>query len=149
MKSQAIQSPTVQPVPRWLVVIAGDEQIALSFDYLLRIIDDAQVYSVPLCGDYFQGVIYYQEQAVPVLNWRAISKIQNQGRMFLILKEGADLVALQINEVKEILYAQSKELSDELWCEFDSNRRALKVEKLFTKLRQGSFKAEEQGGENG
>jgi len=149
LEAQLQKSAKEEPSKRWLLVVVGSEELAVRFDYLLRIIDDAQIFSVPLSGDYFQGLIYYQEQAVPVINWKAISELKNQGNMFLILEEGKDLIALQVKEVGGIFWAEPEKEQNSLWYELDSGKRALRVENLFASLRQGSFKAKEQGGENG
>ena len=131
---QSLSAP--QLGAKWLLLKTGSLRRAVDFSCLLKIVEKAEIFPVPLCGEEFLGVIYYEDKAVPVVNLSALFQLENQGDKFLILENHGDLIAIQAEEIEGILESEPKERADELWLVLKEGLLGLDSAQLFRKLRE-------------
>jgi len=126
---------------RWLVFSLGDIDGALGVDYLVKVLELPEVFSVPFCGGRFKGVIYYLERAVPILDWGFIGKGDISGRIVVLVEWSGELIGIEIERVKGVeeyaLVDAGRE--DGYWIELDGSKNiwALDINRLFKGLREG------------
>ncbi len=125
---------------RWLLFRLGEKQCALRLSGLVRVLDQAELFLAPKLPGEFKGVIYFNEQAVPVVNWEAFGIKPGSGRLLLIVEQGKDRVGLEVEETGKVgeynLGPGVKEKG--FWVELEPERGiwGLDQDKFFSALKQ-------------
>ena len=126
---------------RWLVFSTGERNAAISIGYMVKILERAELFQVPLMGEEFKGIIYYNELAVPVLDWEYLTGKKIAGANILILEEGNELLGIEIDEPARVEEHRSPGRMGEqgYWAEMDPGMGlwALNVANVFRALRKG------------
>ena len=128
---------------RWLVFAISDRKVAISLEHMVIILKQAEIFSVPLTGKEFKGIFYYNDKAVPILNWEFLTgksrAPQDQG--ILILEQNDDLLGIEIDEVARVEQHPFSGETDEpgFWIDLEPEQGlwALNVGNLFKALRKG------------
>lgn len=128
---------------RWLVFASHDRKVAISLGHMVKILKKAEIFPVPLSGKEFKGIFYYNDKAVPVLNWEVLignyRAPRDQG--ILILEQNDDLLGLVIDEVARVEEHEFSGATEEpgFWIDLkpDQGLWALNIRNLFKALRKG------------
>ncbi len=128
---------------RWLVFSLGDRRAAVPLEYMVRILERAEIFPLPVGGREFKGVIYYNDMAVPVLQWKFLLGREIAGANILIVEYGNDLLGMEIGELAKVEERKDVMLSDGFWTDMDPGKGlyALNVDKVFQALRKGGSTA--------
>jgi chemotaxis signal transduction protein len=128
---------------RWLIFSSSDRRVAISLEHMVKIVKQVEIFKVPMAGKEFIGIFYYNDKAVPVLNWEfLIGKSRpprDQG--ILILEKDDDLLGIEIDEVARVEERPFAGESGEpgFWIDLDPVQGlwALNVGNLFKALKKG------------
>jgi len=135
---------------RWLVFRAGGKKAAIGLEYMVKVLERAELFTVPLSGKEFKGIIYYNDIAVPVLSWEFLNGRKISGKSILILEQNQDLLGVEVDEVSmvEEHRAPKKTSGAGFWVELskESGLAGLEVERLFETLRKKRAYPEGTGG---
>jgi chemotaxis signal transduction protein len=127
---------------RWLVFAISDRKVAVSLEHMVIILKRAEIFPVPMAGKEFKGIFYYNDKAVPVLNWEFLTGKSGEPRDqgILILEQSDDLLGIEIDEVAKVeQHPFSGETGEPgFWIDLDPGRGlwALNVGNLFKALRK-------------
>lgn len=112
IRREASQAVAVQEqVGQYLTFLVGTESFAVSILDVKEIIEIANVTKVPLTPDYIHGVINLRGSVVPVIDLSArlsrhCSEVSKRSCIVLVaveVNEGAQLIGMLVDEVREIL----------------------------------------------
>jgi len=136
---------SVDPGPRTrlLVFSIGDRKVAIGLECMVKILERAELFRVPLAGREFKGIIYYNDLAVPVLDWEFLTGKKLSGKNLLILEQEHDLMAMEIDELARVEEHPviDRTGAEGFWIDMDPKHGlyALNVEKLFQSLRKSGI----------
>jgi|GEM_PF-1394084 len=125
---------------RWLQISLGEKRSAIRLSSLVRVLDRAELFSVPLLPKEFKGVIYFNERAVPILSWKEFKIEIFLNPLVLVLENGNDWVGIEVESTGKVEEYQmgSRLREDGFWVELDSEKGiwGIDEEKLFKSLRE-------------
>jgi chemotaxis signal transduction protein len=129
-----------EPKIRLLVFSIGDRKVAISLDYMVKILEKAELFKIPLAGREFKGIIYYNELAVPVLDWEFLTGKKLSGKNLLLLEHEQEMLALEIDERARVEEHPLMDLTgaEGFWVDMAPEKGlfALNVKKLFQSLKK-------------
>lgn len=125
---------------RWLLVSLGERQSGVRLSALVRVLERAELFSVPLLPRVFKGIIYHNERAVPILNWKTFGIELFLNPLILILAQGKDWLGIEVEatgKVEEYGWRAGFK-KDGFWIELDEDKGiwGIDEEKLFQSLRE-------------
>jgi chemotaxis signal transduction protein len=125
---------------RWLVFQISDRKIAVSLERMVKILKQAETFPAPLSGREFKGIFYYNDKAVPVLDWEFLTgrPYETKDPGILIIELGEDLLGVQVEESAKVEHHALTGGEDEagFWIDLDPTRGlwGLNVSNLFKAL---------------
>jgi chemotaxis signal transduction protein len=97
---------------------------------------------VPLSGKEFKGVIYHNDQAVPILDWEFLTGRKISRENIVIIEYNGDLLGMEIGELAKVEEHPGKDLNGDegFWIDMEPENGlyALNAAKLFQALRKGA-----------
>ena len=130
----------VGPARRWLRFSLGEKKSALRLDCLVRVLDQIELFLLPFLPKEFKGVIYFNEQAVPIVNWEIFGIKSSSGGLVMILEQGKDWIGMEVKDTGKVEEYRPGPGAKEngFWIELDSEKGiwGLDEEKFFKTLRQ-------------
>ena len=130
----------IQPGSRWLSIFIGEKKSAIRLSFLIRVLDQVELFKVPLLPREFKGVIYFNEQAIPIVNWEAFGIEIFLNPLVLVLEQGKDRIGIEVEGTGNVEeYSPGPDAKEDgFWIELDSDKGVwgLDEKRLFKTLRQ-------------
>ncbi len=109
---------------KYLIFTLKDEEFAIEIGRVVEILRPQKVFEMPELPDFLQGVINVRGMIIPVVDMRKRLRVPpSEKSMIVVIYFGRDRLGLIVDDVKEIIEIEDKEISEspELLKNFKTN----------------------------
>ncbi len=97
---------------KYLIFILKDEEFAIEVNRVVEILRPQKVFEMPELPDFLQGVINVRGIIIPVVDMRKrLGLPVHDKSMIVVINYGHDRLGLIVDDVKEIIEIEEKEIS--------------------------------------
>ncbi len=109
---------------KYLIFTLKDEEFAIEIGRVVEILRPQKVFEMPELPEFLQGVINVRGMIIPVVDMRKRLRVPpSEKAMIVVIYSGRDRLGLIVDDVKEIIEIEDKEISEspELLKNFKTN----------------------------